>query len=79
MVNILESEAHKHALKGGGGIWQRRHRTGGGWTLMYLRPVHRIMDDSCLRFLKTEMDVAEHGINVRQGRQMRGGGKEKKV
>lgn len=32
---------------------------------MYLRPVHRIMDDSCLRFLRTEMDAAEDGVNVR--------------
>lgn len=34
-----------------------RDRWGGaGGTLKYLRPVHRIMDDSSLRFLRTEMD-----------------------
>lgn len=54
----------------------------GGWTLMYLRPVHGIMDDSGLRFLRTETDgggMEGHGIKVRPGRQMREGGKEKKV
>lgn len=49
---------------------------------VYLRPVHWIMDDGCLRFLEEEEEegMEEHEISEREDRQRwREGGKREKI